>query len=161
VAAGGIASGCSCSCGCGCGCDCDENGFCCGNPNGVGIGSEGLAIGGCGNGIGSDDCGTGLGSDGRVAAATAAVPHEPDAIGGALPIGDSDGGVLATGALGLAWLSLGIGIGARDRALAAVGTGALNSTGSDEIARGFANGMTFVGAEVTPPDRIDGSGAAE
>ena len=37
----------------------------------------------------------------------------------------------------------------------------LNWTGSDEIARGFANGMTFAGAGVAPPDRIDGSDCAE
>jgi hypothetical protein len=33
----------------------------------------------------------------------------------------------------------------------------LNWTGSEEIARGFANGMTLAGAGVAPPDRIDGS----
>src|SRR5690606_24505898 len=37
----------------------------------------------------------------------------------------------------------------------------LNSTGSDEIARGFANGMTFAGGGVAAPDRTDGSGAPE
>jgi hypothetical protein len=39
----------------------------------------------------------------------------------------------------------------------------LNSTGSDEIARGFVNGMTFagVGVCVAGPDRTDGSGAPE
>jgi hypothetical protein len=37
----------------------------------------------------------------------------------------------------------------------------LNCTGIDEIARGFVNGMTFVGAGVAPPDRTEGSGAPE
>jgi len=37
----------------------------------------------------------------------------------------------------------------------------LNETGSDEIARGFANGMTFAGGGVAVPDRTEGSGAPE
>jgi len=37
----------------------------------------------------------------------------------------------------------------------------LNETGSDEIARGFANGMTFAGGGVALPDRTDGIGAPE
>jgi hypothetical protein len=37
----------------------------------------------------------------------------------------------------------------------------LNETGSDEIARGFANGMTFAGGGVAVPDRTEGSCAPE
>ena len=74
---------------------------------------------GIGIGIGSDDWGTGFGNAGRVVAATAAEPHELATMGGALPIGD-DGGALGRGGA----------LGAFARVLAAVGTGALNSTGS-------------------------------
>jgi hypothetical protein len=72
-----------------------------------------------------------------VAAATAAEPQLPAIEGGVL-----------FGALV---------IGARDAPMVELVPTLLNSTGSDEIARGFANGMTFVGAGVAAPDRIEGS----
>lgn len=37
----------------------------------------------------------------------------------------------------------------------------LNETGRDEIARGFAKGMTLAGAGVAAPDTIEGIGWAE
>lgn len=114
--------------------------------------------GGCGSGCG---CGCGARA-GAVAEAIAAEPHElattgAEPSGDALAIGaDPNGDALAIGALVTGDLVPGELDIAGELALTL-----LNSTGSDEIARGFANGMTFAGAGVAAPDRIDGSGAPE
>jgi hypothetical protein len=94
---------------------------------------------GCACGGGKLGCGAGVGCGARAgaaAAATAAEPHDEPGIG-ACAAEDCTG---VTG-WGLA-------------------PTLLNETGSDEIARGFANGMTFAGAGAGP-DRTDGSFCGE
>lgn len=73
---------------------------------------------------------------GDAAAATAADPHEPGV--GPLTIGE--------------WTAV---------TSFELEPTLLNETGSDEIARGFANGMTLAGGGVAPPDNTDGSCAFE
>jgi hypothetical protein len=142
------------------------------------IGAAGVVFGGCANGwaraAGTNGWGAGR-NDGCAVGGNAV---------GAPNVGCAAGGANVGRAAGAGGIGAGVGCGKRAGAVAAAsaaerqlvpGIGALvigaraagadrtglNSTGKDEIARGFANGITFVGVAVALPDRIDGSGAPE